>query len=130
MEGSGTMREYDEYEFGYDFYLALARVLRHDGVPVDDPRPGDYVYIADGPRIIEKIDEYGKFCVNDYGGPITGGWVRGGRQAYRGGCDHVRARAARGAAFIRWRQRTTGQKHAARLNHSERAEPDDRKGPA
>jgi hypothetical protein len=105
------MREYDEYEQGYDFYLALSRVLRRDGVPVDDPRPGDYVYVADGPRIIEKVDEYGKFEVYDYGGPITGGWVRGRRQAYRGGCDHIRARAARDAAFIRWQRRTTGRKH-------------------
>jgi hypothetical protein len=104
------MRDYDEYEWGHDFYVALAAALRHDGTPCAT-EPGAFVYVADGPRIIEAVDEYGNIGVGDYGGPITGGWIRNKRQAYRGGCDHVRARAAQQEARLRRRQREKGRKH-------------------
>jgi hypothetical protein len=99
------------YDTVYEDYQRLHRRLKHDGVLVEDPQVGDYIYLSDGPRLILEINEHGSFGVPDTGGPITGGWTRGRYTAYRGGTDHIMAKADYQESELRRKRRRTGRKH-------------------
>lgn len=101
------------FEHTYDDYVALAKRLRRDGTPValEDARPGDFCYVSDGPRVIVGIDEHGHLLLPDVGGPITGGVLSSGRQVFRGGTDHVLARADFQASRLERRKRERGTRH-------------------
>ena len=105
-------------------YSGLARSLKQDGMLLADAEvlPGDYVYMADGPRVILSVDrkqERTQVSLCDTGGPISGGWVTLApdvgesthSRAYRGGSDHVRARADMQESQIRKAQRERGLRH-------------------
>lgn len=97
----------------YDDYVRLHKRLRHDGAEVsfDEAQPGDFVYVSDGPRIITGKDEYGHVFLPDLGGPITGGVLRHSVRIYRGGSDHVLARADYQAVMLERRKKKTGRVH-------------------